>query len=407
MTGVSTDYSWLIVLQLTLPVLFAAGLLLPLNVLKKRRAAWLYSAVTSTISFGLALGVAFTYDWSASGLTTTQFEGRWDWIPAMGLTFHWGVDAITLWMMLLTAFLMPLVVISSLIEVDHDMRQFHFWLHILEAALIGTFVAHDIVLFYVCFEFTLIPLFFLIGVFGHKEKLRAATTFFMFTFAGSILSFAGILYVGWWGQQQTGQWSFEMAWLYEIGRSMPIEQQCWVFASLLIGFGVKTPLVPFHTWLPLAHTEAPTAGSVDLAGLVLKLGPYGLIRLAIPMLPAAAVMFAPWVALVAVIGILYAALICRAQKDAKRMIAYSSVSHMGFCAWAYLSSIRMTSGQQARWSTCWRTAWRPAGCFCASACSTTASTPGGWARWAGWPRRCRCGHSSLCSSCSLRSGCPG
>lgn len=324
---------WLIPLVLLLPVIWAVGLLLPIPFFQTRKGAWVYSSITSTLSFALALTVAWYFPWGDhdGGLA---FEGEWVWIEGFGLTFRYGLDTISLWMVLLTSFLMPIVVLSSLIEVSHDMRQFHFWLHILEAALMGTFVAQDILLFYVCFEFTLIPLYFLIGVYGHKDKLRAARTFFLFTFVGSMLTFAGVLYVSWWGATHMldGRWTFDIQELYAVGRAMPLEQQCWVFAAMLAGFGVKTPLFPFHTWLPLAHTEAPTAGSVDLAGLVLKLGPYGLIRLAIPMLPAAAIAFAPWVALIAVIGVIYAALICRAQKDAKRLIAYSSVSHMGFCA---------------------------------------------------------------------------
>ncbi|MEM6550862.1 MAG: NADH-quinone oxidoreductase subunit M [Planctomycetota bacterium] len=315
---------------LTLPVVWAVGLLLPIPGLQRKRYAWAYSAVTSAISLTLAIVVAMNFDWTRPG--DMQLSGSIDWIPSMGLSFRYGVDAISLWLILLTAVIMPVVVLSSLIEVDHDMRQFHFWLHILEAALIGTFVAQDIVLFYVCFEFTLIPLYFLIGVFGHKEKLKAARVYFLYAFTGSMLTFAGVLYVGYVGWQQNGIWTFAISDLYEIGRRMSMTEQCLVFAAMLAGFGVKTPLVPFHTWLPLAHTEAPTAGSVDLAGLVLKLGPYGLIRLAIPMLPDAALAFAPWVCVVAVIGILYAALICRAQKDAKRLVAYSSVSHMGFVA---------------------------------------------------------------------------
>ncbi len=319
----------IIPLQLFLPVLFAFGLLLPIPALKRRRVAWGYSAVTSSLSFGMSLFVASQFDWSNPGL---QLQAEFVWMPAMGLEFSYGLDGISIWLVLLTTFLMPVVVLGSLIEVDHDMRTFHFWLHILEAALIGTFIATDVMMFYACFEFTLIPLFFLIGLFGHANKLKAAMTFFYYTFTGSVLTMAGVIYVAWrYSQIHDGEWTFNIVKLYSVAEHLSFTEQCWIMGAMLAGFAVKTPMFPFHTWLPLAHTEAPTAGSVDLAGLVLKLGPYGLLRLAIPMAPDAAVAFAPYLGAFACVGIVYAALICWVQSDAKKLVAYSSVSHMGFC----------------------------------------------------------------------------
>lgn len=349
--------------QLILPALFAMGLLLPFKFLGTRKGAWIYSATTSTVSFAFSLYVAFGFNWANPG--QLDYVGTIPWIPGFGLEFSYGMDSMSLWLVLLTTFLMPIVVMGSLVEVKGDMRTFHFWLHILEAALIGTFIARDIIFFYVCFEFTLIPLFFLIGIFGHGEKLKAAKVFFYYTFTASLLTMAGVLYVAWFNTTLTpstpglaevyksiaidvpgdfhgnatsyalshyaGQWTFNIKALWAAGRMMPLEQQLLVMLSLLAGFGVKTPLFPFHTWLPLAHTEAPTAGSVDLAGLVLKLGPYGLLRLGIPMLPLAVIAVAPYVGAIAVIGVVYAALVCWVQRDAKKLVAYSSVSHMGFC----------------------------------------------------------------------------
>ena len=349
--------------QLILPAFFALGLLLPFKFLGTRKGAWLYSATTSTISFGFSLYVAVGFNWANPG--QLDYVGTIPWVPGFGLEFSYGMDSMSLWLVLLTTFLMPIVVLGSLVEVKGDMRTFHFWLHILEAALIGTFIARDIIFFYVCFEFTLIPLFFLIGIFGHGEKLKAAKVFFYYTFTASLLTMAGVLYVAWFnttldpsavGLEQVyasididkpgdytgsatdyalanyaGQWTFNIKALWAAGRMMPLGQQLLVMLALLAGFGVKTPLFPFHTWLPLAHTEAPTAGSVDLAGLVLKLGPYGLLRLGIPMLPLAVLAVAPYVGAIAVIGVVYAALVCWVQRDAKKLIAYSSVSHMGFC----------------------------------------------------------------------------
>lgn len=354
---------------LIMPAFFAMGLLLPIPALSTRKGAWIYSATTSTISFLFMLYVAFSFDWGRSG--ELQFVGEIPWVPGWDLGFNYGLDGMSVWLVMLTTFLMPIVVLGSLVEVKGDMRTFHFWLHILEAALIGTFIARDMIFFYVCFEFTLIPLFFLIGIFGHGEKLKAARVFFFYTFTASLLTMAGMLYVAWFNttldpmdaevvkvyetiqfditdpefeptspeaastefaqDRYAGQWTFNIKALWAAGRLMPLEAQLLVLLAFLAGFGVKTPLFPFHTWLPLAHTEAPTAGSVDLAGLVLKLGPYGLLRLAIPMLPIAVITLAPYIAALAVIGVIYAALVCWVQKDAKKLVAYSSVSHMGFC----------------------------------------------------------------------------
>ena len=321
---------WVISLQLYLPVLFGAVLLLPIPALNQRRVAWGYSAVTSTISFGMTLFVMTHFDWSAPH--EMQLFGEVPWLPEFGLSFQFGVDGVSLWLVALTTFLMPIVVLGSLIEVNHNMRTFHFWLHVLEACLIGTFIARDVVMFYACFEFSLIPLLFLIGLYGHKNRMRAAKVYFYYAFTGSVFLLAGIGYVMWFHSTlHDGRWSANIVELTASAREMSLTQQGWVLLSFLAGFAIKTPLWPFHTWLPLAHTEAPTAGSVDLAGLVLKLGPYGLLRFAIPMAPAAAVLFAPYLGVFAVTGIIVTALICWVQTDAKKLIAYSSVSHMGFC----------------------------------------------------------------------------
>ncbi|MEM9420068.1 MAG: NADH-quinone oxidoreductase subunit M [Planctomycetota bacterium] len=322
------DPAWIISLQLYLPVLFAAGLLLPIPALSERKVAWIYSATTSCISLLMTCVVFWAFDWSQPHVM--QLSAEVPWLPQFGLTFQFGVDGVSIWLVGLATFLMPVVVLGSLLEVDHDMRAFHFWLHILEACLIGTFIARDVLMFYACFEFSLIPLLFLIGMFGHKNKLKAAKVYFYYSFTGSVFLLAGILYVAWFHFNQTGEWNFEIVALIESGQAMSVTEQCWVLASFLAAFAIKTPMWPFHTWLPLAHTEAPTAGSVDLAGLVLKLGPYGLLRIAIPLAPAAAALFAPYLGVFAVLGVIVTALICWVQTDAKKLIAYSSVSHMGF-----------------------------------------------------------------------------
>ena len=184
---------------------------------------------------------------------------------------------------------MPLAILGSFSAVQERIKEYFLWLLILESAMIGTFVATDLIFFYICFEFTLIPLFFLIGIFGSTQRLRAAKVFFLYTFSGSMLTFAGVLYVAWFSatQSATGVWDFSIPHLVKAAGDMSAQQQTWVLLALLAGFAVKVPLFPVHTWLPLAHTEAPTAGSVVLAGVLLKLGTYGLLRFALPMTPLA------------------------------------------------------------------------------------------------------------------------
>lgn len=321
---------WLLPLQMLLPMVFAVGLLLPIPALNDRRVAWGYSAVTSLLSLGLAIAIACRFDWSPEAAGTLQMAHSLPWLPALGLQFSFGVDSISVLLLLLTAGLMPLVVIGSLLEVKKDMRAFQFWLHVLEAALMGTFMARDVVFFYTCFEVTLLPVFFLIAQYGHSDRLHAAKTYFFYAFTGSLLMLAGVFYVAWQGYTQTHIWNFDIVHLWSVGQRLTATEQVGVMLAFLAGLGVKTPLFPFHTWLPLAHSEAPTAGSVDLAGLVLKLGPYGLLRIALPMLPLAVRPLAPWLGALAVIGVIAAALIAWVQTDAKKLVAYSSVSHMGF-----------------------------------------------------------------------------
>ncbi len=329
--------NWILPLQMLLPMAFAGILLLPIKALNERKIAWLYSAFTSMVSLGVAILIAIRFDWSNPG--HVQIPGEFAWLPELGLRFSFGVDSISIALLILTALLMPVVVVASLLEVKHDMRKFQFWLHVLEAALMGSFMARDLVFFYTCFEITLIPLFFLIAQFGHHDRLRAAKVMFFYAFTGSMVMLAGIFYVAWWGYQSqgapwSGQWHWDIESLWAIGNTMSRTQQTCILGAFVLGLGIKTPLFPFHTWLPLVHTEAPTAGSVDLAGLVLKLGPYGLLRFAIPMLPLGVLVLAPWLGALAVIGVIAAALIAWVQTDAKKLVAYSSISHMGFAVLA-------------------------------------------------------------------------
>lgn len=263
---------------------------------------------------------------------------EWTWVPAstgLDVRFAVGLDGLSVWMYGLSAVLMLSAVLVSWTAVDDRVALFYAMLLLLEAGCLGVFAARDIILFYVFFEFTLIPLFFLIGIWGSEERRYAATKFFLYTLVGSLLTFLGLLTIVLWNQSQSGQdvlvASIPTLTLGLAEHPMSFTMQLWVFLALFAGFAIKVPLFPLHTWLPLAHVQAPTAGSVFLAGILLKIGTYGFLRFSIPMLPEATVACVPWIMWLSVIGIIYGALVALVQTDIKRLIAYSSVSHLGFC----------------------------------------------------------------------------
>ena len=251
------------------------------------------------------------------------------------LRYHVGVDGLSIWLIVLTAGITPLAVWASFSGIRKRVKEYYLLMLLLEAGMIGVFCACDLLLFYIFFEFTLIPLFFIIGIWGGKQRRQAAAKFFIYTVAGSVLTFAGVLFLAYQAyslpaaQNGVGVFTFDLATLYKL--QLDPDVQWWLFIAFAAGFAIKVPLFPFHTWLPLAHTEAPTAGSVLLAGVLLKLGTYGFLRFSLPMLPQAALVFAPVMAVLAIVGIIYAALVAWAQDDVKKLIAYSSVSHLGFC----------------------------------------------------------------------------
>lgn len=255
-----------------------------------------------------------------------------------------GVDAVSMMLILLTGLLAPLCVIGSYTAVSERERSYYGWLIALQAPMAAVFMARDLVTFYVGFEFTLIPMFVLISLFGSTNRRKAAVKFFLYTFTGSMMTLVGLLYVVWFNAAAmgpgaggggivpgVGTWTVAVEPLMYAARSMSLGEQSWVLLALMAGFAVKTPLFPVHTWLPLAHTEAPTAGSVVLAGVLLKLGTYGLYRFVVPFVPEAVAHYAPVIAGVSVVGVLYGGLICWVQRDVKKLVAYSSVAHLGFC----------------------------------------------------------------------------
>jgi len=254
-------------------------------------------------------------------------------IATIDIAYRVGVDGISIWLLAMTALLSPLAIWSSFTAIRTRVREYYILLLLLQVGLLGVFCAQDLLLFYVFFEFTLIPLFFLIGIWGGPERRRAANKFFIYTLAGSVLTFAGVVYLAYFAYTSTDTLTLNLQRLTHMGQEgdIPLNVQWWLFLAFAAGFAIKVPLFPFHTWLPLAHTEAPTAGSVILAAVLLKLGTYGFCRLSIPILPDASFELAPIVAVVAIIGIIYAALAAWVQRDVKKLVAYSSVSHLGFC----------------------------------------------------------------------------
>ena len=293
------------------------------------QAKWIALAATAA-TFAHSVILALTFDWHDPGFGLESVI-PWLGLAKMGVTFSMGADAVSMLLVLLTTLLVPLCVWGSFTAITERLKEYYAWLLVIEAAMIGVFIARDLIFFYICFELTLVPMYFLIAIWGSSDRARACTKFFLYTFTGSLITLAGLLYVAWQYQTVYGQWTFDIGELTKLATQLDATQQAWVLLALLAGFAVKVPLFPLHTWLPLAHTEAPAAGSVILAGVLLKLGTYGLYRFVLPMVPEAVIAYAPTIAVVSIIGILYAGLICWVQDDIKRLIAYSSVSHLGFC----------------------------------------------------------------------------
>ncbi|MBU4224757.1 MAG: NADH-quinone oxidoreductase subunit M [Chloroflexi bacterium] len=247
------------------------------------------------------------------------------WIQVAGwnITYAMGADGLSILLVLLTTFLTPISILSTWTAVEERVKDFMVFFLLLEVGMLGVFMAQDLFLFYIFWEFTLVPMYFLIGVWGGPRRIYAAIKFFLYTMAGSILMLLAILWLG------IYQETFSVPELIAKG-GIPADTQLWLFLAFAAAFAIKVPMWPLHSWLPDAHVEAPTAGSVILAGVLLKMGTYGFLRFNLPMFPQAAVQAAPWMALLAVIGILYGAAVSYAQKDVKKLVAYSSVSHLGF-----------------------------------------------------------------------------
>jgi NADH-quinone oxidoreductase subunit M len=308
----------LLSLLILLPV--AGALLVALTRRESRTLQKAIGLAVSLAAFALSLLLVSGFR-DVAGM---QFIEKRPWIPAWGISYHVGIDGLSLWLVILTTFLTPLCLLGSWSSIETRVREFVLFMLLLEAGMIGVFVALDLFLFYVFWEAMLIPMYFLIGIWGHERRVYAAVKFFLYTFAGSVLMLVAFLVL----YSAAGIGTFDIPRLVEV----PVDPslQTWLFLACALAFAIKVPMWPFHTWLPDAHVEAPTAGSVILAGVLLKMGGYGFLRLAIPLFPDAAMHFAPLVGVLAVVGIVYGALVSLVQPDLKKLVAYSSVSHLGF-----------------------------------------------------------------------------
>jgi NADH-quinone oxidoreductase subunit M len=264
--------------------------------------------------------ILLRYDSAVAGL---QLVDQVPWIPSWGIQYYMGVDGLSILMVLLTSFVSMLAVGASWNAITTQVRAYYIFMLLLITGMLGVFLAQDLFLFYIFWEFTLVPMYFLIGIWGGERRVYASIKFFLYTMAASLLMLLAILYMG------ITNNTFAVPELIE-GRALFANVQNWLFLGFAIAFAVKVPIFPFHSWLPDAHTEAPTAGSIILAGILLKMGTYGFVRFNLPLFPEASYYYAPLIAVLAIIGIIYGAIVSFPQKDVKRLVAYSSISHLGF-----------------------------------------------------------------------------
>jgi NADH-quinone oxidoreductase subunit M len=309
-------------LLLLLPLIGALVLLLVPR--QQRQILFTLALLASIAAFVWSLRLFQAFD---AGSGQMQFVEKIPWMPAFGIGYIVGIDGISLFLVLLTTFLMPLAIAASW-TVQDRIKEYLVFMLVLETGMLGAFVALDLFLFYVFWEVMLVPMYFLIGVWGGTRRIYAALKFVVYTMAGSLPMLVAIIYLASRYAHVNQAMTFDVMQLYSL--RLPVNEQIWLFLAFGLSFAIKVPLFPFHTWLPDAHVEAPTAGSVILAGVLLKMGTYGFLRFAIPLFPDAAAVFTPLIIALAVIGIIYGACVAMMQPDLKKLVAYSSVSHLGF-----------------------------------------------------------------------------
>jgi len=292
------------------------------GLLVNRNSIRVYGIAVAAIEFLLSLWLWFSYDATNAGM---QFVEKIPLIEKFGISYYLGVDGISIFIIIMST-LMTLIGIVAL-SIKKDIKNLIITLLLLEVAMIGVFASLDVILFYVFWEFSLVPMLYIIGAWGGEKRLYASVKFFIYTFAGSLVMLVGILYLAYLYHEATGVWSFALTDWYTLPLSVSVQK--WLFWAFFAGFAIKVPMFPFHTWLPYAHGQAPTVGSVILAAVLLKMGTYGFVRFSLPLFPDAAVSAIVPVAIIAIIMIIYTAMVAYAQKDIKQVIAYSSISHMG------------------------------------------------------------------------------
>jgi len=290
--------------------------------LVSQKSIRVYGIAVAAAEFLLSLWLWFSFDMKNAGM---QFVEKINIIPEFGISYYLGVDGISLFLVVMTTFMTLIGIIG--LSIKKDIKNMIITLLFLEVAMVGVFVALDVILFYIFWEFSLVPMLYIIGAWGGEKRLYAAIKFFIYTFAGSLVMLVGILYLAHLYQSTTGEWSFALTDWYKL--QMDLDVQKWLFWAFFLGFAIKVPMFPFHTWLPYAHGQAPTVGSVILAAVLLKMGTYGFVRFSLPLFPDASVSAILPIAILAIIMIIYTAMVAFAQKDIKQVIAYSSISHMG------------------------------------------------------------------------------
>ncbi len=294
-----------------------------LGFLINRDGIRIYAITITMLEFLISLVLWFQFDSSQIGI---QFVENIPLIPEFGVGYFLGLDGISLFLVVLTTF-MTMIGIVSIPENTKDMRELLLTLLFLETTMVGVFVALDAILFYIFWELSLVPMLYIIGHWGGEKRIYASIKFFLYTFAGSLIMLIGMLVMAYLYFQATGIWSFNLLEWYRL--QLPVDYQLWLFGAFFLGFAIKVPMFPFHTWLPYAHGQAPTVGSVILAAILLKMGTYGFIRFSLPLYPDASVYFITPVAILSIIMVIYTAMVAYAQKDIKQLVAYSSISHMG------------------------------------------------------------------------------
>ncbi len=306
------------------PLVGAVLLLLVRNETIVKSLSILFAAIT----FILTVVLYLTFDAAKPGF---QFVEYVPWIYSLNVAYHLGIDGISLLLIVLTSFLTLIALVASWSSISKRVKSFNFFVLLLEVGMLGVFCSLDLFLFYIFWEAMLVPMYFIIGIWGHERRVYAAVKFFIYTMVGSLLMLVAIIWLGYYASTLPGgTFTTNLVELYSIAPTIPLGIQTWMFLAFTLSFAIKVPIFPLHTWLPDAHTEAPMAGSVLLAGVLLKMGTYGLLRFSLPLFPESAFKFLPLMAILAIVGIIYGAFVSMVQKDLKKLVAYSSVAHLGF-----------------------------------------------------------------------------